>query len=107
MTRIERLKPVNRHLLIVPHFRDNKTESGVPLPEDFQPEKDQYTEATVIDISDDCSGQFKHLKYEMAEECKRVVVDTSMIQKVTVKGASHYLILENYVVGLYKVPDAG
>jgi len=33
------------------------------------------------------------------------VVDRSMIQEVTLKEKTHYMILENYVVGVYRRPD--
>ena len=63
VSRIEMLKPVNRHLLIVPHTQKNETNTGVLLPEDYNPEQDQYIEASVIQIADDCDKQFRHLRY--------------------------------------------
>ncbi len=92
-------------MLIVPHFEINnrKSESGVLLPEDFEEELSPYIEATVIDIADDCHSQFKHLKFGNID-FNKIVVDRSMIQKVQLKENSHYLILENYVVGMYRRP---
>ena len=52
-SRIERLKPVNRHLLIVPHVQQNETSTGVLLPDDYKPEEARYIEASVVDIADD------------------------------------------------------
>ena len=46
-----RLKPVNRHLVIVPHVQKNETNSGVLLPEDFTQEEDRYISASVVDIA--------------------------------------------------------
>ena len=103
-SKIEILKPVNRHLLIVPHVQKNETNTGVILPEDYSPEQDQYIEATVIDIAVDCDKQFRHLRYG-AIDSNRIVVDRSMIQEVTLKDKTHYMILENYVVGIYRRPD--
>jgi hypothetical protein len=37
------LKPVNRHLTIIPHPQSEKTSSGVILPDDFKPEEDRAT----------------------------------------------------------------
>lgn len=102
--KIEALKPVNRHLLIVPHVQKNETSSGVLLPEDYNPEQAQYIEASVIDIADDCDKQFRHLRYSSIDNNK-IVVDRSMIQEVTLKDKTHYMILENYVVGVYRRPD--
>ena len=104
VSRIEILKPVNRHLLIVPHVNKNETNTGVLLPEDYSPEENQYIEASVIDIAADCSKQFSHLKYEKIDN-NRVVVDRSMIQEITLKDKTHYMILENYVVGVYRRPS--
>ena len=104
MSEIMRLKPVNRHLLIVPHSKKNETSSGVVLPDDYNPEQDQYIEASVIDIAADCDKQFRHLRYGNIDN-NRVVVDRSMIQEITLKDKTHYMILENYVVGVYRRPD--
>tara|TARA_B100000035_G_scaffold143369_1_gene122040 strand:+ start:52 stop:411 length:360 start_codon:yes stop_codon:yes gene_type:complete len=104
VSRIEMLKPVNRHLLIVPHVQKNETNTGVLLPEDYNPEENQYVEASVIDIADDCDKQFRHLRYNNVDNNK-VVVDRSMIQEITLKDKTHYMILENYVVGVYRRPN--
>ena len=103
-SKIEILKPVNRHLLIVPHVQKNETNTGVLLPEDYNPQQDQYIEASVIDIAEDCDKQFRHLKYNMVDS-NRIVVDRTMIQEVVLKDKTHYMILENYVVGIYRRPD--
>jgi len=104
VSKIEALKPVNRHLLIVPHVQKNETNSGVLLPDDYNHEQAQYIEASVIDIAEDCSKQFRHLRYDRIDNNK-IVVDRSMIQEVELKDKTHYLILENYVVGVYRGPS--
>ena len=104
VSKVEMLKPVNRHLLIVPHVKKNETNAGVILPEDYNPEQDQYIEASVIDIAVDCDKQFHHLRYGNIDN-NRIVVDRSMIQEVKLKEKTHYMILENYVVGVYRRPD--
>ncbi len=104
VSRVEILKPVNRHLLIVPHVQKNETNTGVLLPDDYNPDENQYVEASVIEIADDCDKQFKHLRYNNIDN-NRIVVDKSMIQEVTLKDKTHYMILENYVVGVYRRPD--
>lgn len=96
-----RLRPVNRHLLIVPHVKKNETNSGVLLPEDFKQEEDRYIEATVVDISSDCSEQFKHLRYNNVDN-NLIVVDRTMIEEVSLKDKTYHMILENYVVGVYR-----
>ena len=102
MSEILRLKPVNRHILIVPHIKKEEQGSGVVLPDDYMPEQEMYVEATVIDVAEDCNKQFNSLRYGTISEEKRIIVDRSMIQEVKVKERTHYLVLENYVVGVYR-----
>ncbi len=104
MSEIINLKPSNRHLLVVPHFKKNETDSGVLLPEDYNPKEERYIEATVIDVADDCSQQFKHLRYGTLH-CNKIVIDRTMIEQINVSGKIHYLILENYVMGVYRRPQ--
>jgi co-chaperonin GroES (HSP10) len=99
-----RLRPVNRHLLVTPHVAKNETTSGVLLPDDFKPDEDRYIEATVIDIALDCSPQFKYLNHGNVDN-KKIIVDRAMIEEVKLKEETHYMILENYVVGVYRRPD--
>ena len=104
VSKVEMLKPANRHLLIVPHVQKNETSTGVLLPEDYNPEMDQYIEATAIDVAIDCHEQFRHLRYGNIDD-NRIIVDRSMIQEVKLKEKTHYMILENYVVGVYRRPS--
>ncbi len=102
---ITRIKPVNRHLLVVPHYprQVKETETGVLLPEGFEShENETYIEATVVDVAEDCANQFRHLKYENINHNNKIVIDQSMLQTINVKNRKFHLILENYVVGLYR-----
>jgi len=104
MTEIRRLKPVNRHISIVPHFKEEKTDNGVILPDDFKQEEARFIKATVIDISSDCKRDFHELRYGNVGP-KEIVVDKSMIESVEIGDKTHYMILENYVVGIYRRPN--
>ena len=104
MTEITMLKPVNRHIAIVPHFKEEKTDSGVILPDDFKQEESRFIKATVIDVASDCKQDFHHLRYGRVGK-KEIVVDKSMIEKIDVGDKIHYMILENYVVGIYRRPN--
>lgn len=104
VSRLERLKPVNRHLLIVPHVQKNETNTGVLLPDDYKPEESRYIEASVVDIADDCDKQFRHLRLTNIDN-NRIVIDRTMVEEVSLKDKTHFLILENYVVGVYRRPD--
>ena len=105
MSRIVRLKPVNRHLLIIPHSKKEETSTGVVLPEGYEPDQTLYVEATVIDVAPDCKRHFNSMRHGMPAEERRIIVEKSMIQEVKVKEKTHYLILENYVIGVYRGPN--
>ena len=98
------LKPVNRHLTIVPHVKKNETSSGVILPDDFEIEEDRYITATVMDVSSDCSSTIRTLRGSGSGN-RVVVVDRSMIEEIVVRDKSYYTILENYVVGILRGID--
>ena len=102
-SKVRSLKPLNRHLLVIPHFKEAKTPSGVFLPDDYDPEKVRYIEATVIKISPDCSESIRKIKYNLSDE-SRIVIDSSMLQEIVVSDKKHYMILENYVLGHYTRP---
>ena len=86
--------PVNRHLRINLAKADNKTSSGVLLPDSFNKESDKYEKVTVLSASSDCKPVFLGL------EGREVFVEKSMIQEISVAGQSIALVLENYVIGV-------
>ena len=100
---IEILKPRNRHMTVVPHFTEAKTDGGVLLPDDYNPEQSRFIEATVVNIAPDCSEHFKKLKYGTVSSSK-ILIDSSMLQEVNIRGKRTYLILENYVLGVFVRP---
>ena len=99
------LNPVNRHITIVPHFDQEKTESGVLLPDDFKPEEDRYILATIVKVASDCSAPFQRLKSSSKPSENVIVVDRSMIEEVVLKDRTHYFVLENYVMGVFRRLD--
>ena len=92
------LQPVNRHLVIDPVFSERKTESGVYLPEEFVNQTEKHITAKVLNFSKDCSENLRELISD--SPTKEVVIDTSMIEKISVNGEECYTILENYIVGV-------
>ena len=95
------LKPVNRHLTIVPHIKKNETQAGVLLPDDFKHEEDRYITATVLDVASDCAAAFQKMRGHSADS-KVVVVERSMIEEVAVGEKSYFTVLENYIVGILR-----
>ena len=103
MFKMQNLKPLNRHLLVVPHVKENETSAGVLLPDDYRPEENRFIEATIIDVSSDCSEQIRKIKYSHNDsESKKAIIDKTMLQSIIIKDKTYHLILENYVVGVFK-----
>ena len=103
ISHLKTLNPVNRHIVIVPHRKQNETESGVLLPEDFvrDENEDRYITATVVSVAKDCSQAFQRLNSRVGEE-KQIVVDRSMIEDIVLGDKTYHTILENYVVGILR-----
>ncbi len=105
MHKIKEFKPVNRHLLVVPHHKDNETESGVLLPDDFAEKKQRFIVATVLATADDCSPALKSSRYSTIGE-SQIIIDRSMLETIIVGPKEYNIILENYVVGILRGPNA-
>ena len=87
--------PVNRYV----HIQANEdtqpeTESGILLPESFDPNDDEHAIVTVISASDDVT-----VTKPLAPGTQIVVVK-SMIEKINLLGKNTNVILENYIVGI-------
>ena len=95
------LKPVNRHLTIIPHVKKNETQTGVLLPDDFEMEEDRYITATVLDVSTDCGPAFQKMRGHSTDS-RVVIVERSMVEEITVADKSYFAVLENYVVGILR-----
>jgi len=95
------LKPVNRHLTIIPHVKKNETQAGVLLPDDFEMEKDRFITATVLDVATDCSTAFQKMRGHSTDS-RVVVVERSMVEEIAVADKSYFTVLENYVVGILR-----
>ena len=102
MPNVERLVPVNRQLLIVPHFEEREKEMGVILPDDYKEERERYIRATVVDVSADCKKDFQSLKHGTVRDKKEIIVDRTMIEEVKTKKRTYHMILENYIVGIVR-----
>ena len=86
--------PKNRYLLVQTEKQED-ADTGVLLPEGFTLSKDKYTVATVLQSATDCKG-------EHISSGTKVVVDTTMLEEVSVCGQTYEIVLENYIVGLIK-----
>jgi len=88
-------QPVNRYILIeIKDENENKTESGVVLPDDFKIQDDKFVSAIAISWADDVRFA-ERLSYRAG-----VIVDKSMIEEVNVDNNLFTIIQDNYIVGI-------
>ena len=101
--RVEYLKPLNRYVTIIPHFNENRAETGVLLPEDFKQEDSRFIKATIVHVATDCKDDLKRMKNTSRSSTVTAVVDRAMIEEVDLSDRKHYVVLENYIV--YRGPN--
>tara|TARA_R110000822_G_scaffold132295_2_gene269497 strand:- start:639 stop:914 length:276 start_codon:yes stop_codon:yes gene_type:complete len=90
------MKPVNRHLLVeLPIIEEEeKSSSSFLLPEEYRQKTiERYTIVSIKDYADDC-------KIRHQGKC---VVETSMIEDISIGGKTYQIIPENFVVLLLEV----
>tara|TARA_A100001515_G_scaffold105951_1_gene86777 strand:- start:266 stop:544 length:279 start_codon:yes stop_codon:yes gene_type:complete len=88
-------EPLNRHLWVeIVEEKEEKKESSVLLPEDFQKQEDPFAIVRVLDSAPDCSCRVP--RGEMA------VAERHMLKKVKIKEKEVYIIQENYLLGVLK-----
>ena len=98
--RVQVLKPLNRYVTIVPHFDNEKTDSGVLLPDDFKKEESRYIKEAIVDIATDCKEDLK--RHQRVGDAMTAIIDRTMIEEISIADKKHYVILENYIIGIYR-----
>ena len=84
------LEPYNRHLLVLPNFKEEDDVSFI-LPEDYKKPQAPYITCEVLGIASDCK-----INLEISD---KIVIERSMLQEIKTGGETNYLVLENYVYG--------
>ena len=69
-----------------------ETNSVVLLPEDYKPEEQRYSEATVLKAADD-------VRFDLYQDDK-IIIDRSMVEQITIGSTNYDVILDNYVIGI-------
>ncbi len=88
-------KPVNRYIQInIPEVIPPTTESGIVLPDDFNPKAEHHVIASVVSWAEDVRFA-KELK-----EGIEIVVNNSMIEKITVKEGQLSVVQDNYIIAI-------
>tara|TARA_Y100000593_G_C4307098_1_gene336313 strand:- start:2090 stop:2362 length:273 start_codon:yes stop_codon:yes gene_type:complete len=86
-------KPVNRHILLdVQSSETESAESLIVLPDDYNPEPEKFIKARAMRFAEDIRFKLK--------EGTAVIVDSSMIEQITVDGSTYNVILDNYIMGI-------
>ena len=88
-------KPVNRYIQVkINKPEQDLDEYGIVLPDDYNPKEERYIVADVVSCATDVRFHF-----EMVEG-KKIVIDQSMVEEISINNETISIILDNYVVGL-------
>lgn len=88
-------KPVNRYILV--NILEKNTDTGDPLimlPASYQAPTSKYAEVEVVEAADD-------VRFSLSPGIQ-LVVDSSMMEEITIGGTIYNVILDNYVLGITK-----
>ena len=90
-------KPLNRHLMVEKvEIEEPEKDSLVLVPDDYKlKSQSAHGLYKVIAIAQDCEKVNENLMFA------NIVVDESMVQKISLGKEKYYLVLENYVYGSY------
>jgi co-chaperonin GroES (HSP10) len=85
-------KPVNRHILVDYTPPQEKSDSGILLPDDYKAPELNHVVVEVLGVADDVSFG--------CEKGNKIVIDKKMLEVLTIDHSTYYTILENYVIGV-------
>lgn len=86
--------PKNRYLLVELQEAPPMEKSTVLLPDDYKPKKSGYATAKVLRTSYDKNHQ------PIVQEGDIVIINRPMVEEVEVGTTTHFIVLENYVLGV-------
>lgn len=96
------IKPFNRHLLLEQceverqeSSLDKPVSSAILVPEGYKP-KPSHELYKVVDMAEDCNNVNK------IKLMDRVVVNNSTVEEISINDKTFYLVLENYIYGVYE-----
>ena len=86
------LRPVNRHILVEYSPPQEKTDTGILLPDDYKAPEQNHIIVEVLGVAEDVSFR--------CEKGDKIVIDKKMLDELSVEHSTYYTILENYVIGV-------
>ena len=94
------IRPLNRHIVLErceteqKNDLDSCTRSAILVPEDYKP-KPSHELYRVVGIAEDCNNE-NRLKLK-----DKVIVNNSTVEEIGINNKTFYLVLENYIYGVY------
>ena len=86
-------KPVNRHILIEKvDNTESEQDSLIVLPETYKPQEERYILVSV-------AGSASDVRFDLSQG-DQLVIDSSMIEEISIGGTIYNVILDNYVMGI-------
>jgi co-chaperonin GroES (HSP10) len=86
------IRPVNRHILVDYNPPQEKSDSGILLPDDYKAPEENHIIVKVLGVADDVSFE--------CEKGDQIVIDKKMLSDLVIDHSTYYTILENYVIGV-------
>jgi co-chaperonin GroES (HSP10) len=86
------LRPVNRHILVSYSPPQEKTDTGILLPDDYKAPEENHIIVEVLGVAEDVSFR--------CEKGDKIVIDKKMLDELNIEHSTYYTILENYVIGV-------
>lgn len=86
------LRPVNRHILVDYSPPQEKTDTGILLPDDYKAPEQNHIIVEVLGVAEDVSFR--------CEKGDKIVIDKKMLDELSIEHSTYYTILENYVIGV-------
>ena len=86
------LRPVNRHILVEYSPPQEKTDTGILLPDDYKAPEQNHIIVEVLGVAEDVSFR--------CEKGNKIVIDKKMLDELSIEHSTYYTILENYVIGV-------
>ena len=86
------LRPVNRHILVSYSPPQEKTDTGILLPDDYKAPEENHIIVEVLGVAEDVSFR--------CEKGDKIVIDKKMLDELSIEHSTYYTILENYVIGV-------
>ena len=90
-----KFEPRNRHLLLEPTAKEEQEESTILVPDDYVVKKSPHGLYKIKKIAEDCE------RFDEADADKLAIVNDGMVEEIKVRDRTYYLLLENYVYGLF------